>query len=312
VSGDRILVIKLAALGDWVQATGPFAAIRRHHAGDQITLLTTVPFADWGRACGWFDRVWIDSRPGWARPLAWLALARRLRSGRFARVYDLQTSQRSALYFRLFAGARRPEWSGIAPGCSHPHANPDRDRMHTVARQAEQLRMAGIDPVPPPSLDWLTADVAGLAPGGPYAVLVPGGSAHRPGKRWPADRYAAVARALLDRGIVPLLVGAAAEAAALAGIAAAAPGARDLCGRTGLGQIAALARGAALAIGNDTGPMHIMATAGAPTLVLFGDDSDPALCAPVGPRVTVLRRAPLSDLPVDEVLATAPLSAALA
>ena len=36
------------------------------------------------------------------------------------------------------------EWSGIAPGCSHPHGNPRRDSLHTIERQAEQLAAAGI------------------------------------------------------------------------------------------------------------------------------------------------------------------------
>ena len=60
--------------------------------------------------------------------------------------YDLQTSSRSSRYFRL---AGRPPWSGIAPGCSHPHANPRRDFMHTRERQREQLEMAGHRGVPP-------------------------------------------------------------------------------------------------------------------------------------------------------------------
>src|SRR5688572_25152247 len=42
----RILVIRLSAFGDFIQALGAFAAIRRRHAADQITLLTTGPFAD--------------------------------------------------------------------------------------------------------------------------------------------------------------------------------------------------------------------------------------------------------------------------
>ena len=55
------------------------------------------------------------------------------------------------------------------------------------------------------------------------------------------------------------------------------------------------------AIGNDTGPMHIVAAAGCRSLVLFSNESDPRLCAPGGPNVTVVRRATLADLPVDEV-----------
>ena len=299
---ERILVIKLGALGDWVLATGPFAAIRGHHAGAEITLLTDPAFAGWGEACGWFDRVWANRRPGWARPGAWLALRRRLRAAGFARVYDLQTSDRSNLTFRLFPRAARPEWSGIARGCSHPHANPGRDAMHSLDRQAEQLRVAGIEAVPPPCLDWLGEPIA--APGAPYALLVAGGAVHRPAKRWPVAHFAALARALDAQGVAPLLIGAAPERQVLAAIAAASP-AQDLCGRTSLAQLATLARGAALAVGNDTGPMHILAVCGTPSVVLFSDASDPALCAPRGAKVTVFRQAPLANLAPETVLAAA-------
>ncbi len=49
-AAPRILVIKLGALGDFVQALGPAAAIRRHHRDAEITLLTTAPYAELGRA----------------------------------------------------------------------------------------------------------------------------------------------------------------------------------------------------------------------------------------------------------------------
>ncbi len=304
VGREKILVIKLGALGDWVLATGPFAAIRAHHPHAEITLMTLAEFADWGARCGWFDDIWIDDRPSWTRPFGWLALRRRLNEARFSRVYDLQTSDRSSAYFHLMSSHRRPQWSGIARGCSHPHANPHRDTMHTVDRQAEQLSMAGIDRTPPPSLRWLDAEVDEFGLGGDYVLLVPGGSAHRPGKRWPADRYAAIARAFRERGIQPVLLGAGAEAVTLIEIENDAPGSLNLAGRTSLDQIAALARRAMGAVGNDTGPMHIVATAGAPSVVLFSDASDPALCAPRGGAVQILRRDRLSELPADEVIAT--------
>jgi ADP-heptose:LPS heptosyltransferase len=88
-----------------------------------------------------------------------------------------------------------------------------------------------------------------------------------------------------------------------AAITETAPGARDLTGKTSFADIAALARRAAFCIGNDTGPTHLAAVAGCPTLALFGEDSDPALCAPRGPRVAVLRRQPLASLPLADVQA---------
>jgi ADP-heptose:LPS heptosyltransferase len=294
---SRILVIKLAALGDIVQGFGPFAAVRAHHPAARITLLTTPPFAPWLARAPWFDEVWDFGRPGWGDLPGLWRLARALRGAGFARVYDLQTSSRSSRYRLLLGGAA--EWSGIARGASHPHANPARDAMHTAERQREQLEQAGIHHFPAPALDWLGAEPP---PGLParYAMLVPGASAERPGKRWPAENFATLAAALT---LTPVVVGGAGEGGLAAAIRVARPDAVDLTGRTGLAQLGAVARGAALCIGNDTGPVHLAAASGVPTVALFGPESDPALCAPRGAAVRVLRENPLSALPVAAVLA---------
>ena len=308
----KLLVVKLGALGDFVQALAAMRKVREAHPGAEITLLTTAPFRALAEASPYVDRVWTDGRPkGWK---AHLDLFRRLRREGFARVYDLQTSDRSSGY-RWGFFPRFPEWSGIAPGASHPHANPRRDFMHTLERQAEQLKDAGVWPdaptapgtAPGPDLSWILnddrperrPDAFGLTT--PYALLIPGGSAHRPGKRWPVQAYAALAQALRARGLTPAVLGGPAEAE----LARAIPAAADLTGRTDFAQIAALGARAALAVGNDTGPTHLVAAAGAPTLTLFSHDSDPALCAPRGRRWAVLRRNPLAELSVEEVLEAA-------
>lgn len=300
----RILVIKLGALGDLVQAMGPAAAIRLHHADAEIVLLTTDLFTGFLADAPYFDEIWTDARPGWGSPLGLLRLRHRLRAAHFTRVYDLQTSDRSSFYFRLMGPGPRPEWSGIARGASHPHDTPRRDRMHTLERQADQLRQAGIPEVSTPDLSWVVGGLDRFALPERFVVLVPGGSPHRAEKRWPAERYAALAQELLRRGVTPVLVGAAAERAVAAEILAACPAARDLTGETSLSEIVALGRRALWAVGNDTGPMHLLAAAGAPATVLFSAASDPALTAPRGPRVAILRRPSLRDLPVEEVAAT--------
>ncbi len=290
-----ILVIKLASLGDFVQAFGPFAAIRAHHPGARITLLTTPPYRELGERSPWFDAVWTGGRPGWGDLGGLWRLARFLRGGGFGRVYDLQTSSRSSRYrWLLPAGV---EWSGIRGG-SHPHPNPRRDFMHTLERQREQLEMAGIRAFPAPALDWLDADISALGLPERFGVLVPGASPTRPGKRWSVERFCELA-AGLDLPVA--VVGGKAEAELAAKITARVPGAVDLTGRTSFAGLGAVARRAAFAVGNDTGPTHMMAAAGCPTLALFGDESDPALCAPRGPVAAVLRQAPLAGLGVAQV-----------
>jgi ADP-heptose:LPS heptosyltransferase len=298
VSAATILVVKLAALGDFALAFGPFAAIRAHHPNARITLLTTPPYAALARRAPWFDAVWDDGRPPARDVLGLLRLARRLRTARFDRVYDLQTSSRSSRY-RLLVGPRA-EWSGIARGASHPHANPQRDLMHTAERQREQLEMAGITQFPAPDLSWLDADLSALNLPERFALLVPGAAPTRPGKRWPVARFAELAAGL---ALPVAILGGKGEAGLAAAICAASPTALDLTGRTDFAMIAALARRAAFAVGNDTGPMHLIAACGCRCLTLFGDDSDPALCAPRGSSVATLRHSPLSDLPVAEVQA---------
>ncbi len=301
---ERLLVIKLSAFGNMVLSLGPFAAIRRHHSRAAITLLTTAAYASWMARSPYFDRLWIDDRPTWWNVPGWLRLRRQLLAGRFDRVYDLQTSDRSNRYFQLFPRSARPQWSGIAPGCSHPDRDPARERLHDIDRQASQLRQAGIPEVPDADLSWSGGEIArfGLPPS--LALLVPGSSRHRPAKRWPARHYGALAAALAGRGLTPVVLGSAVERGLAAEIAACAP-IRDLTGQTDFGELVSLARAAKLAVGNDTGPMHLIAAAGCPSLVLFSDASDPALCAPRGRCVSVLRRPSLAALGPEEVLAAA-------
>jgi ADP-heptose:LPS heptosyltransferase len=297
-----ILIIKLGALGNVILSLNAFAAIRAYHATARISLLTTAPYAEWLWRAPWFDEVLVDTRPGWWN-LREVHRLRRMLTGRgFARVYDLQTSSRSSHYFQLFPRTAKPEWSGIAPGCSHPDRDPNRDRMHDNDRQIGQLRQAGIVTIPPADLSWCRGDSARFGLPRDFVVLVPGSAPHRPVKRWPAARYQALAEALRAQGLTPVVVGSAAEAS----IARAIPAALNLTGQTSFGDLADLGRSARFAVGNDTGPMHLLAAAGCPAVVLFSHASDPALCAPRGPDVRVLRRPDLATLEVATVLAALP------
>jgi ADP-heptose:LPS heptosyltransferase len=295
----RILVIRLGALGDFVLSFPAFAAIRAHHAADRVVLLTTPPFVSLATDSPWFDQVLVDTKPAWFDVAGLWRLRRTLRGFDF--VYDLQTSGRSGRYFHL---AGRPGWSGIARGCSHPHRNARRNDMHTLERQREQLADVGIDASPAMDLGWLAAHGPRVAP--PYTLLVPGTSAaHGGAKRWPVERFAALAGILAARGITPVLVGTAADAAAAAVIRHAAPGAVDLTGRTSLQDVAGLATRAAFAVGGDTGPIHLAAAMGCPVVALFSRFSNPALAAPRG-RVTLVQAEALAELTVDRVVGALP------
>ncbi|PYD47443.1 glycosyltransferase family 9 protein [Novacetimonas pomaceti] len=296
---QRILVIRLSALGDFVQSFAPFAAIREHHRHDSVTLLTTAPFVELARASPWFDHVEVDPRAPWYNLRAVMAMRGLLR--RYDFIYDLQTSRRTTRYFHL---SGHDAWSGIAPGARARHDNPQRQAMHNRARQRDQLRRAGIAEVPEPDLSWLAAYGPRLP--GPYALLVPGTSPRHPVKRWPVERFAGLASRLWARGLRPVVVGGRADAPLAAAISAACDATLDLTGRTSLLELGGIAARAAVAVGNDTGPMHLAAAMGAPCVVLFSRAGDPALSAPMGCRpgqVRVLWARDLATLHIDRVAA---------
>ena len=85
-------------------------------------------------------------------------------------------------------------------------------------------------------------------------------------------------------------------------IAHAHPGAQNLIGQTTFADIVGLARKASGAIGNDTGPMHLIAAAGCPALVLYSSESDPALTRPPGQSISVLQRDDLAMLATADVI----------
>jgi ADP-heptose:LPS heptosyltransferase len=306
MAARNILVIKLGALGDLFLAMDAFQAIRAHHAGDRVTLLTRPAFAKFAADLPWFDEVMTDLTPRGLRLDQWLAMRRRLRSGGFARVYDLQCNGRTGIYHRLLGPGRRPEWAGIASGCSHPWPDYRRAALSVPERQLRMIEAAGVPRLERPvDLSWLDAPLAGLPPlPERFVLLVPGCAPHRLEKRWPAARYAELARLLVEhRGLASVVIGTAADQASVDELCAAAPAVVNLCGKTSLKQLGALARRALAVVGNDTGPVHITAAVGAPTLVVMSGHSDPVRMRPRGPAVEVLQEQNLADLSAERVLA---------
>lgn len=296
----RVLVIKLGALGDVIQALGPMRAIRSFHRNAHITVMTTKPFAGLLEKTGFFDAVIIDKKPKWYDLRGWLSLQHNLSVARYDRVYDLQNNDRTFFYLRLFDP--RPEWVGAAPGASHRNISPLRSAGHAFWGHVQTLALAGIYQVPQDDLSWLKGDIDDLDLPSPYAVIVPGSAPQHLGKRWPY--FAELCAALVQEKIQPVLIGTESEKADIEAIIAKVPTAISLVGKTKLWDLPALARGAAYVIGNDTGPMHLMGPTGVKTIVIMGGLSNPKRHYPLGGNVHILHKEQLAEIEPSQVLAT--------
>jgi ADP-heptose:LPS heptosyltransferase len=302
----RALVVKLGDFAEFILAFGAFSAIRRHHPNAHVTLLTTPPFADMARKSGWFDDIWDDGEPPWARIGKVAKLIGRLRRTPLERVYDLDNSARTARYrfwMRDFWG-NKAEWSRSSPGFLNFMRGSEKVRQHYVEQMADQLAAAGVVDFPRPDLSWLAKDFGGrygLQDG--FVLVAPGRLEVGNTARWPVARFAELTRRVAIEGRRPVVIGVQAEGRDNQVIAAASPEAMDLTGRTSLFDVAALAKRARVAVGNDTGIMHLIAAVGCPSVVLTTDVAGVGRCGPRGRYVVMVRRENLAELPVTEVAA---------
>ncbi len=127
---------------------------------------------------------------------------------------------------------------------------------------------------------------------GPYYLLHPTRGLSAQLARWPVEGFIALARWLAERDGLPVLVTGAAEDAPIAAAVAAGAGAgvESVAGATTIGGFGALAASARAVVAMDSGPMHVAAAVGAPTVGVFALQSDePDRWAPRGPRVAVVR-----------------------
>lgn len=303
--GKKVLVIKHGALGDMVFADGAFQAIRKYHSKDRITLLTTSPYANMMKKSGYFDDVWVDNRPRpLTHPLQCWQLFQKLRKAKFDRIYDLQKSKRTKKYMQISDRffKPKPEWCTKHSGAKYAYTDPSERTQHIYDRHAHLLAVAGVKEVPKPNLDWMKSDTSSLGLPKKYFIFVPGCSPTQPHKRWKVENYGDVGNWLIQKKITPVLIGTKDESDSIQKIQSLCPQALSLEGKTTLFDIAELGRHATGALGHDTGPMHIVAATGCPSVMLFSWSSIPEHYAPRGFETTVIHQDNLDDISVDQVI----------
>lgn len=297
---ERILIIRLGALGDLIFCFQSFREIRLAHPEAEIALLTRPAYVEFAQSLPFFDRVLVDTHPKFSIP-EWLRLRRKIKAFAPTRVYDLQGKKRQTFLYALLGGPKGPAWSGAAPRCRYPRPRPPKADMHFTDFLSAQLRAAGVPSAPQTDLSWLDSDTGKFSLPASFIVVIPGCSPRAAYKRWPAHCYAEFVRRLQAQNIPCVAVGTRADRDAVDAVKKAAPDLIDLCGKTSLFELAGVLRRAAGVIGNDTGPLHLAAAVGAPTLALFSGRSNPSWSKPPGSKVAWRQSSDLKDLSVDEV-----------
>jgi heptosyltransferase-1 len=307
----RFLVVRLGAMGDILHALPAVTALRLAHPGWVIdwvveprwrALLATESSSGRSPAQPLVEHLHLAPTKEWRiAPLSRKtageirALRSALRAGAYDAVLDLQGAVRSAVLGRL-AGCRR------LIGEDEPRERIARrlftERVATrgahVIEQDVELASAVAGDELSPAKPWLPVDAAAeawaeefLAPSAGYPSVLINPGAGWGAKRWPVERYAAVAQMLIGRGFRVLVNAGPGEEPLAEAIAKGTGGAATpLTGS--LEQLIALTRRITLVIAGDTGPLHLACALERPVVGIYGP-TDPSRNGPFGTRFRVLR-----------------------
>ncbi|OII61375.1 glycosyl transferase [Streptomyces sp. CC53] len=262
-----MLVLRALGLGDLLTAVPALRALRRAFPRHEAVLAAPAQWEPAAAASGAVDRLLpaaaprraVPTRLDWAGPPPDVAVDLH---GRGPSSHLLLERLRPG---RLLAFAH--------PGTPHVDGPRWTAEEHERDRWCRLLEWYGV-PADPGDLLLAPPSVASPAPGA--VVLHPG--ADSGARRWPPERYAAVAAEVRRRGWRVVVTGGPGEDALVARVAGAAglgPG-DVLAGGLPYGRLAALCAGAAAVVSGDTGIAHLAVAYGAPTVTLFG---------PVPPRL---------------------------
>lgn len=281
------MLIKMGALGDIIQALPVAAALRQRFPQAELCWLARKRWSDILLASPCLDQVIASSNEGVAE------LGAQLRAKRFEVVLDMQGSPRTGMLTWLSRARWRIGYrfslDDIGAWPSNVRLIDRRPNVHAVHRYLAFARAlgAGDGPVKFPLQIEETyrqaarrlLSAAGWK-GEPLAAIHAG--AGRASKVWPAERFGLVAARLAGDGFLSLLVGAKGDLP-LAERVIESAGVRmlNLVNRTSLRELAALFLQCRLAIGNDSGPIHLAAALGLPVAAIFGS-SNPAHSTPYG------------------------------
>ena len=301
----RILVVKLDHLGDVLLATPVFSNLRRAYpqaqihalVGDQGTLvLQKHPDVD--KIIEYSARFFCRSGEP-TRLHDAFQLFYKLSLQKYDLLIDLRGDWLTVI-FALFKGAGyRLDFASLQ--VANKLGRSRFTGSHEVERNLDVLRSAHIPtPFKAPTFHTTLADqrwvddfLIGLGwdTDRPLVAIHPGSPIEL--KRWRGERFAALADWLIKHnGAVILFVGVKAESPLVARIQKQMCGkAMNITGKTNLARLAEILKRCDLFIGNDSGPMHLAAAVGTPTIGLYGP-GNPERFGPVGAHCRTVRRMP--------------------
>jgi heptosyltransferase I len=284
----NVLIVRLGALGDIIHAVPAAAALRRAFPDARIDWLVDAKHRAIVDLVTAIDRTIALDSPTLA---GWTAAVRELRRGAYDVAIDLQGLLKSAVLARASGAARIVGFSiwHLREKTARPFYSDvlEAEGGHVIAKNLRLLRAIGVDDdeirfpfadVTSPALDHLRERIASDRP---FALLNAG--AAWPNKRWPPERFGELASFVRDAcGLTPVVLWGPGEERLVDSVVAASSNAAIAAPPTGLVDLVALARAAALVISGDTGPLHIATAVGTPVVALFGP-TDPARNGPFSP-----------------------------
>ena len=293
----KILIIKHGSLGDLVLSFGAIKTLNHHYPNDDLYLLTQSNYKNIFIKLPYVKEILIDNRLSIIQSI--INYLKIIKKNKFDLVVDLQNSNRTQIYHfftRVFTNTQilsARKFSNIK------YQQKTLGVQHITQNHKDQLSKLNIHKYFSPDLSWMSLKKTNT---NNYVIMIPGASKTGSYKKWPTQKFAKIAKHLIDKKLDVYLTGSQLDIEDINEIIKLCPLAQNKINESKIDIFLDLCLGSDLIISNDTGPAHIAGLSNKHLIWLANDNEISKSCYPLGDNVHKIFARDVKSIKTEQVL----------
>ena len=298
---QKILIIKHGSLGDIISSTAAIKSINNYYNNSSITILTANNYMYFFKKSNFCESLIQDNRKGFLNSII---IIFKLLVTKFDIIIDLQNSNRSSFYCMFLRIFSKAKINGTHVFSHYRYKYDKKNPPHVIDGLGKQINLLGIKTIQKPFISWLLNENFSISEikNKKYFIINPGCSAKNFIKRWSSKNFAEVCTFLLNKNILPVVIGAGEDKKTINEIQELESRILNLYGKSPIEVIYNLALNAEGALSNDTGPAHLIAATNCKLHLVLSSFSNTKSVIPQSNNVTFTQSKLINEITSESII----------
>ena len=293
----NIIIIKHGSLGDLVLSFGAIKTLRENYPNSKIYLLTQSNYKKIFKDLPYVNEILIDNRISIFPSI--INILRMVREKKVDLLIDLQNSTRTEIYNLFIKLFTKCKILSARKFSNYKYNQKKLGVQHITKNHQEQLKYLEINNYSQPDLNWMLKGQTKLSN---KVIFIPGASKSGEYKKWPSDKFAQIAKYLIDRNYEIYLTGSYLDLNTINEIIKLCPKSKNKINESKIEDFYQLCMSSSLVITNDTGPAHIAGLTNKKVIWIANDNEISRSCYPLGDNVHKIIASDVKNISVKTVI----------